>query len=362
MKIALAHDFLTKWGGAEKVLFDLHNIFPKAPIYTLFYNSNFVKESFPNSCIKVSYLQKRHSFFKNYHWLIPWIPPAVESLDMSNYDVVISSSSAFLKGLIVPTTTKHIAYIHTPTRWAWQDYHFLKMNFPKRCYNHFYRIWDYEAAQRPDVLIANSIYTQKRIRKYYHRDARVVYPQTYLSREINAKNPPRLQYSKYFLILSRLSSYKRTIWALRAFEKLPFNLVIAGEGRELKKLKEYTKRKGLNNKIFFTGFVKNHTNIMRLIKNSLGLIHLAEEDFGLSMLEALALGKPVIAYYKGSAQEIIKEGRNGYLIKNLQELIAKINQCSINKFKKESIQTTIKKFQTQKFEKEIKNIVYENLK
>jgi glycosyltransferase involved in cell wall biosynthesis len=359
MKIALAHDFLIKWGGAEKVLFDLHNIFPDAPLYTLFYEPNFIKEYFPHSLIKASYLQKKYVLFKRYHYFIPWIPPAVEALDFSDYDVVISSSAAFLKGLIVPTTTRHIVYLHTPTRWAWQDYQSLKMGFLKRLYSHFYRIWDYEAAQRPDLLITNSIYSQERIKKYYNRDAQIIYPQArFFQQELNQKSLLSSQYGKYFLILSRLSSYKRNTWAIRAFEKLPLNLVIAGEGRELKYLRSYVLRKNLSHKIFLIGFIKNSANIRQLISNSLGLIHLAEEDFGLSILEALNLGKPVIAYYKGSSQEIIQEGHNGYLVKDLQTLIAKINKCSVNNLKKKDIQATVKKFQLYNFKKEIRNIIY----
>ena len=134
MKIALAHDFLIRWGGAEKVLFDLHKIFPEAPIHTLFYDKQFVAERFSGVEIKASYLQKRHQAIKKiqkiigikkrelHRWLLPSMPLAVESLDFSDYNLVISSSSGFMKGIIASSKTKHICYLHTPTRWAWQDY------------------------------------------------------------------------------------------------------------------------------------------------------------------------------------------------------------------------------------------------
>ena len=180
MKVALAHDFLIKWGGAEKVLFDLHKIFPEAPIYTLFYNKKFVQDRFPNAKINTSGLQRKYNLFRrSYRWLLPWMPLATESMDFSSYDLVISSSSAFLRGIIVPVKTKHICYMHTPTRWAWQDRPLatsLRMNLVKRLYIHLYRLWDFDAAQRPDMLIANSKYTAQRIEKYYKRRARIVYP------------------------------------------------------------------------------------------------------------------------------------------------------------------------------------------
>jgi glycosyltransferase involved in cell wall biosynthesis len=342
MKIALAHDFLIKWGGAEKVLFDLHKIFPEAPIYTLFYDKDFAKEYFPRATIKSSYLQKRYRLLKGirgrqgingiHKLLLPFMPLATESMDFSDYDLVVSSSSAFLKGIIVPVKTKHICYMHTPTRWAWQDRPLAAstrkilmaisgislMNLVKRIYIHLYRLWDFEAAQRPDILIANSKYTARRIGKYYKRRAEVIYPGVEVE---NIK--PQIPHKKYFVVVSRLSAYKKIDLIIEAFKDLPFNLLIVGDGSEAKSLKFKVESLKLKNRIFFTGFVGDKKVIAKLIKNSTALIHLTEEDFGICMAEALSLGKPVIGLEKGGAKEIIKRGYNGELIdgKNNKEII-----------------------------------------
>jgi len=428
MKVALAHDFLIKWGGAEKVLFDLHKIFPKAPIYTLFYNKKFTDEYFQGVEIKSSYLQKRYHLLTlrqssgqggvggirgikgrgkmdgMHRWLLPWMPLATESMDFSDYDLVVSSSSAFLKGIIVPTKTKHICYVHTPTRWAWQDRPLavlLKnadinveqtlsvnqrgyqrrsaikkilmavsgisfMNLIKRLYVHLYRLWDFDAAQRPDMLMANSKYTARRIEKYYKRKAEVVYPGVEIfnkfpisndqchsevvssDRRIPAYNTNheilpsagrgqddktkklyQMPFEKYFVVVSRLSAYKKIDLIIEAFKDLPFNLVVVGDGKEIKNLKFKVKSLGLEDRVFFTGFIKDKAIIAKLIKNSIALIHLTEEDFGISMAEALALGTPVIGLEKGGAKEIIKKRHNGELIggKNNKEIIGNLKNA-----------------------------------
>ncbi|MFA6437456.1 MAG: glycosyltransferase [Candidatus Paceibacterota bacterium] len=391
MKVALAHDFLIKWGGAEKVLFDLHEIFPEAPIYTLFYNKKFTDEYFPNTKIEISHLQRKYRLLKrNYRWLLPWMPMAVEALDFSDYDLVVSSSSAFLKGIIVPTKNKHICYMHTPTRWAWQDYFSQKRNFFKRLYAHFYRIWDFDAAQRPDIIIANSEYTARRIKKYYKGEAEVVYPGVELENikhqvtnkyeirntkyetipkskysKFKTENIYQIPYKKYFIVVSRLSAYKKIDLIIEAFKDLSFNLVIVGDGAEQHKLKIKSEKLKINDRVFFTGFIKDKAIIARLVENSIALIHLTEEDFGICMAEALALGKPVIGFKKGGAREIIKRGHNGELIdgKNNEEIINNlknaVKKLALNK-KKYIINITKQNkgmFLKKNFIKEILNLV-----
>jgi len=407
MKVALAHDFLIRWGGAEKVLFDLHKIFPEAPIFTLFYDKKFVDEHFPNIKIRSSYLQRRYAFLRGLTWiftriytdihriLLPWMPIAVESFDFSDYDLVISSSSGFMKGIIVPIKTKHICYLHTPTRWALQDTK-QKRNFKdetntkltpkeigvnlrnyqrksasesflKRAYTHFYRIWDFEAAQRPDILIANSRYTAQRIRKYYKRRADVVYPgvdiHTKLTRNKTRNNTKNIsidqhQPSKYFIVVSRLSSYKHVDWAIEAFKNLPYNLVIVGEGPTRKNSKFKIQNSKLRNKIFLRDFIRDKNKLMDLIKGSVALIHLAEEDFGIAIVEALKLGKPAIVYNKGGARELIKEGISGEFFTNKQDLSDIIKKVAenIGKYKPAVIKKSVEGFSSARFKKEIQEI------
>jgi glycosyltransferase involved in cell wall biosynthesis len=443
MKVALVHDFLIRWGGAEKVLFDLHKIFPDAPIYTLFYNKQFVEEQFSGIEIKPSYLQKRYKIIRKiwkilgkkgnncHRMLLPSMPLAAESLDFSDYDLIISSSSGFMKGIIASSKTKHICYLHTPTRWALQDTEqtclslrfgrqarnlgpgtntevqckfsawlfsvssvlrtFLKVisgllliNFLKRTYIHFFRIWDFEASQRPDMIIANSEYTKKRIQKYYRREARVIYPGGEMNHESRIMNDElkfqipntkyQIQDTRYFIVVSRLSAYKRIDWAIEAFKNLPYNLIIVGDGPMRKKLEsrimnhEFGAKsakpvvKGQESRVFFAGFIKDRNILLELIKNSIGLIHLAEEDFGLAMVEALKLGKPVIAYNKGGARELIKEGISGEFFTNKQDLskIIKKMAGNINKYKPAIIKKSVNKFSQEKFEEEVMEHIAHN--
>ena len=429
MKVALAHDFLIRWGGAEKVLFDLHKIFPDAPIYTLFYDKKFVQNYFPGIEIRSSYLQKRYQRIRRILGIIrirgkefqrmflPFIPPAVESLDFSEYDLVLSSSSAFMKGIIVPSKTKHICYLHTPARWAWQDYltaitpinaeqnaeitlnksalisvaisvksaikTFYRVigalsliGFLKHLYVHFYRLWDFEAAQRPDILIANSDYTAQKIEKYYRRKAKVVYPgaefpsksqilsfQKQNGRQTGLNGKFQMQDNEYFIMVSRLSFYKHVDWAIEAFKDLPYNLVIVGEGPEERKLKRKANQAKTKERIKFVGFVKNRDKLLKLIKDSLGLIHLAEEDFGLVMLEALKLGRPVIALDRGGSRELIKPGINGELIhlneggaRELEKVIIKIGRQN-HSYAPDKIKESVKNFSEKAFEEKMKSII-----
>jgi len=320
MKVALAHDFLIRWGGAEKVLLDLCKIFPEAPIFTLFYKENFVKKHFPMIEIKTTRLQEKYRKTKNHHLLTPLMPITVEDLDFSRYDLVISSTSGFMKGIVVPSKTKHICYMHTPTRWVWQDYFLRKPKALKRLFIHFFRLWDFEASQRPDLLITNSYYSAKRIKKFYRRDAKVIYPA--ISDEIVVKSSAEKK-KNYYVIVSRLSDYKNVDKAIEVFKTLNQRLVIVGDGPEKKKL--IKKSKKFRKQVIFTGFIQKREKLLELIKNSKGLIHLAEEDFGLVMAEALKMGIPVIAWNRGGAEELIQDGVNGILFSSANEESIKNN-------------------------------------
>jgi len=284
----------------------------------------------------------------------------VESLDFSEYDLVISSSSGLMKGIIVPSKVKHICYLHTSTRWALQDAK-QKRNLLKRIYIHFFRIWDYEATQRPDMLIANSEYTKRRIEKYYRRETRVIYPAV----EVKSSKFQVSNFKNYFIVISRLSFYKHIDWAIEAFKNLPYNLVIVGEGPEDKKLKR--KAHNMEHKtenIFFAGFIEERSKLYELMKNSIGLIHLAEEDFGISMVEALKLGKPVIAYNRGGAREIVKKGISGEFFTNKHDLSDAIKKVAENatKYKPAIIKKSVEGFSKKRFEKEIMEHITHNMK
>ena len=237
LRIALVHDFLLYPGGAERVLRVLSDMHPEAPIYTLLYDEEKMSAQWGKRDIRPSYLQKFPKFLrKHYRWLLPFFPVVPETFDFREYDLVISSSGAWTKGIVTKLDTTHVAYLHSPMRFVW-DYNekYLKEQkkkpgfFLKMILNYL-RVWDRLAAERPDYIIANSRYTQKRVAKYYRRESEVIYPPvvskqgTMNNEQQNTKYPatagPRqggdeIPIAKYFLIVSRLSPYKKVDVALR---------------------------------------------------------------------------------------------------------------------------------------------------
>lgn len=326
IKVALVHDFLVQYGGAEKVLETLCEMFPSAPIYTLIYDKEKLGEKFGDREIKTSFLQKFPKFIlrKYRRYLLPFMPTAPETFDLRDFDLVISSSGAWSKGIVTRLNTVHIAYLHSPMRFVW-DYNekYLqaigkKIGFCKRMFLSYLRIWDYEATQRPDILIANSKYTQKRIEKYYRRENEVIYPPAFIGSE--AVNHPNIvtgdnpviqnlekdtNNEKYFLVVSRLSAYKKVDLVVEAFNKLELPLIVIGEGEQEKYL-----RKIANKNIKILGW-KNEKKLQKYYQNARAFVFPTVDDFGITMVEAMSWGIPIIAIRKGGAKEIIKEGVSG---------------------------------------------------
>ncbi len=317
IKIALAHDFLVQRGGAEKVLETLCEMFPEAPIYTLLYDPEKMRGKFAGKDIRVSFLQKFPKFLrKRYRYLLPLMPVSPETFDLRDFDLVISSSGAWMKGIVTKLNTIHIAYLHSPMRFVWDyneryagQFSTSKLPFSKfftRIVLSYLRLWDYEAAQRPDCLIANSRYTQARIRKYYRRESSVIYPPACdESRDIISETEQKLKKSDYFLIVSRLSPYKKTDLAVETFNKLELPLVVIGEGEQKKYLQKIA---GKN--VDILGW-RPDKEVRRYYQNARAFIFPAEDDFGISMVEAMKQGVPVIAFAKGGAWEIVEAGVTG---------------------------------------------------
>jgi len=245
--IAIVHDFLLYPGGAEKVLVDLARMYPEAPIYTLASNAQAIKkidEAFGGDLgkrdIRTSFLRKIPDFLSQHpRRVAPLLAPAVESLNLRDFDIIISSSGAWSKGVVTRTHTKHIAYIHSPMRYAW-DYnerYFRERNekagLCKRVFLTRLRMWDVQAADRPDILIANSNYTKKRIIKYYRRNSEVVYPGVYSGDEIIRG---QVGENGNFLLISRLSAPKRVDMVVDVCNKLQLSLTVVGEGPERRRL------------------------------------------------------------------------------------------------------------------------------
>lgn len=301
-KIALVHDYLLRIGGAERVLKVFHEMFPNAPIYTVLYDKKFVREFLGEDCkVHASFLQRLPLFLrKRYKYFSFLIPTAVEQLDLSQFDIVLSSCSAFCKGVITRSDAVHVSYCHTPTRFLWDWTH--KYSHPQILF-HFLRLWDRQAAGRVDYFIANSKHVAARIKKYYGRDSIVIYPPVSGGRSQKVNTSP----SSFFLIVSQLRSYKQIDVAINAFKKLGFPLVIIGAGPEKEKLMKLAR--GFPH-IRFLGF-KEDSVVWNYYKNCKALIFPGEEDFGMTMVEAMLHGKPVLALRRGGALEIVLEGITG---------------------------------------------------
>lgn len=364
-KVALVHDWLTGVGGAEKVLKALHEIFPSAPIYTLFHNEKFSTEFLPEAEIKSTFLQKYYNFFRGHKFLIPFLPLAVESINLSEYDLVISSAP-FAKGLILKPKTTHINYSLGPTRqfWDWQvEYRQENRRTPKSYvsfFQHIMRIWDRHASTRVDYFVTYSKNTQERIEKYYHDVADVIYPPVInQSSQLNLFDSSAIIYQplavSYFLIVSRLYRHKNIHLAVRSFNKLKWPLVIIGEGPEMRYLKSIAEKN-----IIFLGYQPDDV-VQNYYINSSAFIMPQEEDFGMTPIEAMSYGKPVLALKRGGALEYIQEGINGEFFEDpCEEMLADgVRRLKENLpyYDSEKIKKTVEHFSRQRFTDEISLLI-----
>lgn len=321
MKVALIHDHLAQSGGAEKVLQVLTEMFPEAPIYTLLYEKKNVDDNFAGRHIETSVIQRLPGGVRHYKWYLCFMPMAVEFFDLRPYDLVISDASAFAKGVITTPDTLHICYCHTPTRYLWSDAH-QYLNELK--YNKWFkkiisltlsrlRVWDFAAAQRVDYFIANSRAVNRRINKFYRREAEIIYPPVETNKFKIADLSRQSHSERYFLIGCRLAPYKRVDIVVQAFKALgpDFNLKIFGDGIDLSRLQKLA---GDAPNIEFIGRVSEEKKA-DLYAHALAFINPQEEDFGITVVEAMAAGRPVIAYRRGGALETVIENETGLFFK-----------------------------------------------
>lgn len=305
LEVALVHDSLTVPGGAEKVLLELHRLFPTAPIYTPLFRPEKLAE-FRDADVRTSALN-RWRWARNHHQImIPLLPYFMEQFDLSSYDVVISDSSAVAKGAITPPETLHVCYCHTPMRWAWLP-HLDKRasdSFIRRLAGHYLRVWDAATVSRVDVWLANSKTTAARIAKFYRREATVIYPPVDVE-EIS----PSVGNDGYYLAVGRLiaGNYKRTDLIIEACIKADVPLKVVGDGPMLPALKKLARG---HPKVEFLGFV-DQAKRDRLYAGCRAFLFAAEEDAGIVPIEAMAHGKPVICFDRGGAAETVLHGLTG---------------------------------------------------
>jgi glycosyltransferase involved in cell wall biosynthesis len=359
LNIALVHEWITNVAGAEKVLLALHEVFPKAPIYTAVYDPKKAK-AFDGMDIRTSFLQKIPFMKTKRELLVPFVPFAFEQFDLSKYDLVISSSTVGAKGVITKPETTHISYCHTPTRYIWEpqvDPRAAKGLFRglRQGIIHKMRIWDRLAADRVDHFLANSKYVANRIRKYYRTEATVIYPPI----DVELFNPvDDSQVGEYFLFVSRLVDYKKPKMVVEAFNKLGLPLKVVGYGPEEASLRAIAKE---NVEILGGKFGKE---LRDLYAHAKAFIFVAEEDFGIVPVEAMACGRPVIAYGKGGTTETVIENLTGVTFdeQTAESLMAAVKNFSVDNFDSKKIRAFAERFSKDRFKAEILEYVEKILK
>lgn len=355
--MALVHDYLTQFGGAERVLLDLMELFPHAPVYTLLYNKGGVGVPIDESRIRTSFLQRLPGTRSHHRYFPVLMPLAVEQFDLSQYDVVLSDTHSFGKGVITGSNTMHISYCFTPTRYIWDDSHRYVREFSSSVFFQrlapvalsYIRLWDYFAAQRVDTYLTLSQFAARRIQKYYNRDAKVVSPPVDVKqfRVAGARG-------EYFLIVSRLVPYKRIDLAIDACERLGVRLKVVGTGPEEAILKA---RAGKWTE--FVGFVPDD-KLASYYEGAQALLFPQEEDFGITPLEAAACGKPTVAYGAGGALETIKAGKTGLFFseQSVAGLCGAIDKLAAIKWQPDEIRRHAEMFSREVFLRKMEETVH----
>ena len=362
MRIAFVHDYLVQYGGAERVLECLSEIYPYAPIYTILYNREAMHGVFESKRVRTSFLQ-RFPFAKKWHRVFPlFMPLAVEQFDFSKYDIVVSDSASYAKGVITNPATLHICYMHTPMRYAWDDCQkytrdFYFPRFVKRLIPfamNYLRLWDKISADRVDVFVANSNFVARRIKKYYRKSAVVVHPPVDTKKFSIAASSEK---KGYFLMVGRLLAYKRNDIAIEAFNKLGLPLKIIGRGPELKRLEKIA-----GSSIEFLGRVSDE-DLKRYYSECQAVIFPQEEDFGIVAIEALASGKPLVAFRGGDIPEHMEDGKMGVFFEEqtsdaIVEAVLKFQRSS---FDAGYIRSKVLKFDREIFKEKMKQLIEEKL-
>jgi glycosyltransferase involved in cell wall biosynthesis len=350
IKVALVHDWLTGQRGGEKVLEVLAEIFPQAPIFTLFHFKGSQAEIVESRDIRTSFLQRLPFLKKKYRRYLPFFPLAVELFDLAGFDLVISSSHCVAKGAIPAPDALHISYIHSPMRYAWNQYFAYfspdQLSFFSRRLippvMHRLRVWDESSAARVDHFIANSDNVARRIMKYYRREADVIHPPADTEFFRPEANLPK---SADFLIVSALVPYKRIDLAIETFNRSGEKLKIVGTGPDLKKL-----RKMARPNIVFLGQVPAE-DLRALYCKVRAIILPGEEDFGITAVEAQACGTPVLAFGRGGALESVLPGQTGLFFPELSasSLGAALDKFRGLKFNGAAIRLNAERFSRQAF-------------
>jgi glycosyltransferase involved in cell wall biosynthesis len=355
MKIAFVHDYLNQMGGAEKVLEQCCQIFPDAPVYTSIFDKSKVSSIIGGLDIRSSFIQRLPFLEKHFKKYLPLYPMAFEQIKLSGYDVVLSMSSAFAKGISLEPGTLHINYCHTPMRFVWMfESYDEKEKIP------FYykplllpilerlKKWDLEKNKNVHKFIANSTTVKERIKQFYDRDSDIIYPPVDIER-FKPSGPAK----DYFLIVSRLREYKRIDLAVSACTELGLPLKVIGTGTAERKLKKIA-----GPMVEFLGY-RNDEEVLRYVQQCKAFIFPGEEDFGIAPIEAQAAGKPVIAYGDGGALDTIIDGETGLFFKqqSVDALKSAITKFESMTFDPDKCQLNAARFSNSHFKTAIANYI-----
>jgi glycosyltransferase involved in cell wall biosynthesis len=353
MKIAIVHEWLNVYGGSERLLAEILKIYPQAHLYALIHNrQNLFGTPLETWKVKTSFMQKIPRVEHLYRGLLPLMPFAIESLNVREYDVVISLSHAVAHGIKTHQNQTHISYVCTPMRYAWHlqdDYlhlHHLDkpiINYAARLTLSLLRRWDRESASRADHLLAISNWTAQKIKQAWRRDSQVMYPPVNVARFSPAK-----ERDNFYIHVSRLVPYKMTFEIIKAFNDMKLPLVVIGDGPEMRKLQKLA-----NENIKLMSFQTDEV-VEDFLSRAKGFVYMAAEDFGIAIAEAQAAGCPVIAYYQGGAAEIVRDGETGILFQEQtsRSLIEAIRRFEKIKLNSKAAQVNAARFSSERFRNE----------
>lgn len=360
---ALVHDYLAQSGGAERVVAALHALFPTAPLYTSVYDARATLPCFSQMDVRTSFLQRSLLSSRRFHkFALGLYPLAFEQFDLSDYALVISSSSSFAKGVITSPETCHICYCHTPARFAWRQHDYLRQSRLTRLLAPWMcgmisglRRRDFDSAQRVDCFVANSHNVAGRIRKYYRREVEaVIYPPVETQRFTPA---PAEEIGEHFLVVSRLVGYKRIDLAIEACNRLQVPLRVVGVGPERRAL-----RRLAGPTIQFLGRLPDG-RVAQEYARCRALIFPGEEDFGLTPVECMASGRPVVAFGRGGALETVTPGKTGVFFEEQtpEAVMEALQAVSAMRVVPELLQAEAFRFDTSVFAEQISAFVVQAL-